>query len=311
MKNLLAPVVLFVYDRPEHTKQTVEGLLRNPENEDSVLFIFADGIKTNALEQQKRNIKKVRDYIKTISGFKSIVIEESTVNKGLAQSVIYGVTKVINEFGKVIVIEDDVVPTPYFLSYVNGCLDKYEEDEHIWCVSGYTDTSILTPRGTDDLFLVNRPSSWGFGTWKRCWDKVIWDIDTLKSLLSNKKKLLGFNKWGGVDSTSIMFALFKGRASSWAIRFNFAAYLNDSKTILPTKSLIENIGQDGTGTHSPISNQTIELMSRKVVIPDEIRFDNQRNQQLVNSFVPDSFLKKFLYHLGLYTRLRKVFYALS
>ena len=187
MKNLIAPIVLFVYDRPDHTKQTVEGLLRNPEVKDSILFVFADGIKPNASEEQRFNIKKVRDYIKTITGFKSIVIEESTVNKGLAQSVIYGITKVINDFGKVIMIEDDVVPTPYFLSYVNECLNKYEDDKDIWCVSGYTDTSILTPRGIDDLFLVNRPSSWGFGTWKRCWDKAIWDIDTLKVLFRNKK----------------------------------------------------------------------------------------------------------------------------
>ena len=106
-----------------------------------------------------------------------------------------------------------------------------------------------------------------------------------------------------------MFSLFNGKASSWAIRFNFAAYLNNSKTILPTKSLIENIGQDGTGTHSPISNQTIELMNRKVVVPQEIKFDIQRNQQLLDSFIPDSFLKNTLYKLGLYTRIRMIFYT--
>lgn len=283
MKHL-SPIVLFVYNRPEHTKRTVEGLLQNPEAKDSELYIFADAAKPTASEKDKANIAKVREYIHTISGFKNIVIEEASVNKGLAKSTIDGCTKIINQYGDIIMFEDDDVPTPFFLAYANECLEKFRDNEKIWCVSGYVDADIIQPDDGPDVFLVNRPSSWGFATWKRCWDKVIWDIPTLKGLFAHKGLYSGYDKWCGGDSSMIMSGLFENRNSSWSTRYNFAAYLNKSYTILPNKSLIENIGCDGSGTHSHPKEFHLNLMNRKVIIPDEIEFDSCKNRKLLRSF---------------------------
>ena len=300
-EKILAPIVLFVYNRPEHTKQTIEGLLSNPEAKDSELFVFSDGPKSNAKEGDLQKINQVRSYIQSIKGFKKVYIEESETNRGLANSTIYGCTKIINKYGSMIMMEDDDIPSPYFLSYVNRCLVYYKDDKRIWCVSGYVDNGIIPPvENSVDLFLVNRPSSWGFGTWKRCWDKIIWDIDILKGLFAHKEIVKGYNKWGGIDSSAIMFSLLEGKSSSWSIRYNFAAYLTDSKTILPNKSLIENTGCDGTGTHCGKKNLHLKYFERDVIIPENIMFDEKRNKQLWNSFKPTiemqlrGFVKKLL-----------------
>ena len=282
-----APIILFVYNRPEHTKKVVEGLLSNPEAKDSDLYIFADGPKSSITSDGLAQLKRVRSYIHTISGFKNIYIDESDVNRGLANATIRGCTKVINKYGRMIMMEDDDVPNRYFLSYVNRALDKYVDDKRIWCVGGYTDTDLLPPQVKgDDLFLVHRPTSWGFGTWKRCWDKVVWDQDTLKGVFAIDAVCDAYDKWAGMDASMIMHGLFKGINSSWSVRYNFAAFLNDTYTILPNYSLIENIGCDGSGTHCGHTIFHQQMFNRDVIIPDTIKFDVKRNRLLWNSFLP-------------------------
>ena len=299
----LAPIVLFVYNRPEHTRQTVEGLLGNAEAKDSTLYIFADGPKATATDADKAKISAVRAYIHSISGFRDIVIKEQETNQSLAVSTINGMTEIFRHHDKAIMMEDDDVPTPYFLDYVNRCLDRYATDERIWCVSGYTDTTLLPPRGTDDVFLVKRPSSWGFGTWKRCWDKVIWDKAVLLGLLRHKSFIYGYNSWCGLDSSMGLVNCIKGKTSSWSIRYNLGSYLTRSYTILPTKSLILNIGLDGSGTHSRAMSQHLAVMDHAVTLPEEIRFDPVRNHQLMMTFVPRGLRSRLKYHLGLFTAI--------
>ncbi len=296
-----APIILFVYNRPEHTRKVVEGLLSNPEAKESVLYVFADGVKPHATDEDKKQLLLVRAFIHTITGFKNVVIEESEENRGLANSTIYGCTKVINKYGSMIMMEDDDVPNKYFLSYVNRCLIKYKDDYNIWCVSGYTNTSLLHPRGQEDLFLVNRPSSWGFGTWKRCWDKVVWDTETLNGLFKCRQLCLSFDRWGGRDSSQLMKGLLAKKNSSWSIRFNFAAFLNNAKTILPNHSLIENIGCDGTGTHCGNIDFDIKMINHPVEIPHELKFDVIRNKQLWESFNPKKITSKIKYFLSYYS----------
>lgn len=284
-----APIVLFVYNRPSHTKKVVDGLLNNDEAKYSDLYIFADGAKQSITEDGLKKLKEVRDYIHTIKGFRNVYIDESDTNRGLANSTIRGCSKVINKYGCMIMMEDDDVPNEFFLDYMNRTLVKFKDDTSIWCVGGYTDTGIIPVKEGEDLFLVNRPTSWGFGTWKRCWDKVIWDIETLKGLFSHKDIRRSYDLWGGLESSYIMMLLFEGKSSSWSIRYNFAAYLNNAYTILPKKSLIENIGCDGSGTHCGIIDYNLNMMEHKVIIPDQIKFDRKRNKQLWNSFIPKGF----------------------
>lgn len=284
LNNVYAPIVMFVYNRPLHTKKVIEALLKNPESSETDLFIFADGPKTNATDEVIDDIHKTRDYIHTITGFKSITIEESEKNKGLAPATIYGCTKVINVYGKMIMIEDDDIPTPFFLGYANTCLLKFRDDKSVWCISGYTETNVVKPKHGDDVYMVYRPSSWGFCTWKRCWDKVIWDLDTLKGIFSYKDVRQGFDKEHGKDSSYIMNDLLNGKNSSWSIRFHFSTYLHHGKTILPNYSQIDNTGFDGSGTHcGNLRKKQLLMGTRPIVVPDIVKFDNERNNQLKKS----------------------------
>lgn len=310
MNTEFAPIALFVYNRPEHTKSTIEGLLSNPESSNTNLYIFADGPKKNISEKDLTKLNEVRSFIHTVKGFKNVYIEELSTNKGLAPNTIDAMSKMFNKFDKVIMFEDDDVPSPFFLSYMNRCLNKYEKDPTIWCVSGYTDTSYLTPHGSDDLFLVNRPSSWGFGTWRRCWNKVIWDLGTLKGIFKHRDIINKFNKWGGNDSAEILFNTFDGISSSWSIRYNFAAYLNNAYTILPNKSLIFNIGCDGSGTHCGNHEYNIRMMDHDVVIPKTIKFDKIRNKQLLQTFKPVGLKKRINRYLSNHRTLKNNIYKI-
>lgn len=158
-----APILLFVYNRPEHTRQVVSSLLRNQEAAESPLFIYADQSKT---PDNDAAVQEVRRYIHSISGFKSITIIERESNWGLARNIIDGVTTQVNEFGRVIVLEDDLIVAPYFLKFMNDALETYQDEQrvgHIQACDFTKDTSL------PDTFLIKWTGSWGWGTWKRAW----------------------------------------------------------------------------------------------------------------------------------------------
>lgn len=306
MEKELAPIALFVYNRPAHTKKVVEGILANPEAKDSVLYIFADGPKENASAENLAKIAQVREYIHTIKGFKEVIIDESEKNRGLAPATIRAMTMVLNKHDRVIMIEDDDYPSPYFLAYENECLEKFKDDKRVWYIVGYCDTKEVKPCECDDVFMTDCGSSWGFGTWRRCWEKTIWDIDDLRGLFQHKSVVYGFNNYGGPYSSEIMIALLNGRNSSWSIRFGFASYLNKGLAIMPNKSLIVNIGFDGTGTHCGIMDHNIEMMDHKPVVPEIVKFDSRRNRQIKRQFVPHKFFNRLLILFGIpaYTFMR-------
>lgn len=299
----LAPIVLFVYNRPEHTKKVVEGILANPEAKDSVLYIFADGPKENTSKENLAKITQVREYIHTIKGFKEIIIDESEKNRGLAPATIRGISMVFNRHDRVIMIEDDDYPSPYFLAFENECLEKFKDDKRIWYVVGYCNTSKVKPQEGTDVFLSRCGSSWGFGTWKRCWEKTIWDVDNLRGIFRHRSVIYDF----GPTNSEIMIALLNGKNSSWSIRFGFTAHLNHGLTVTPNKSLIANIGFDGTGTHCGIMDQSIEMMDHKPIVPEIVKFDKKRNRQGKRQFIPDKLPHKILCSMGLsvYTFMRR------
>ena len=303
MEKELAPIVLFVYNRPEHTKKVVEGILANPEAKDSVLYIFEDGPKESASEENLAKIAQVREFIHTIKGFKQVIIDESEENRGLAPATIRAMTMVLNKHDRVIMIEDDDYPSPYFLAYENECLEKFKDDDRVWYVVGYCNTKEVKPREGDDVFMTSAGSSWGFGTWRRCWEKTIWDIDDLRGIFRHRSIIYGF----GPICSEIMIALLNGKNSSWSIRFGFAAYLNNGLAVMPNKSLIVNIGFDGTGTHCGIMDSSVEMMGHKPVVPEVVKYDKKRNYQIKRQFVPHKLPHRFLCFLGLpvYTFVRR------
>ena len=284
MKDL-SPIILYVYDRPDHTRRTVEGLLTNPEAADSLLYIFADGPKPQATDDVLTRIRQTRTYIHTISGFRQVIIEESETNRGLAPSVIRGNTLVARKHGRFITVEDDIVATPYFLSYMNRCLERFQDDPRVWSIGSFNDTQVTTPRDDGpDVFLMNRPSSWGYATWADRWEKTLFDIPTLQRMFRDRQLRRNFDRYGGADLSRTMDNLFEGRNSSWAIRFVFSAFLRDAKAVFPNRSLVQNIGCDGTGTHSGLKNYQLQLMDREVILPDHVEFDPIRNKQMCRSY---------------------------
>ena len=244
------PIILFVYNRPWHTQQTVEALQKNELATESDLYIFSDGPKANATEEQKEKIRQVREYIHHISGFKSVTISEKEKNCGLANSVIAGVTEIINKFGKVIVVEDDLVTSRYFLKFMNEALDFFENDERIFSVSGYnySDKKMKIPKSyKDDIYLSYRNESWGWGTWIDRWAKVDWEVADFKEFCENPEIQKAFNR-GGADMTGMLKAQMERKIDSWAIRFDYALFKNNCFNIKPVKSLVYNIGLT-SGTH--------------------------------------------------------------
>ncbi len=244
----LAPIVIFVYNRPWHTQQTVESLQKSDLANESELFIYSDAPKN---EQAIENVAEVREYIKTIDGFKKVTIIERDKNWGLADSIIDGVTKTVNEYSRVIVLEDDLVTSPYFLWFMNKGLEFYHDNYEIMSISGYTlpPACMKFPKNfTDDIYLNYRNSSWGWATWADRWDLVDWEIKDFHQFINDTEQKKLFNR-GGDDLTDMLISQMEGRIDSWAIRFSYAHFKQRMYSICPHYSYVNNIGHDGTGTH--------------------------------------------------------------
>ncbi|MBO9614038.1 MAG: glycosyltransferase [Dyadobacter sp.] len=241
----LAPIVLFCYNRPAHLQQTVESLRLNTLAQESELFIYSDGPKNDTDSQE---VRKVREYIAGISGFRAIHIREAEKNKGLATSVIEGVSFVLSKYPKLIVLEDDMLSATDFLLFMNQALDIYAERADIFSVTGYT-PPIDVPEGyPHDLYLVPRASSWGWGTWAHKWAKADWQVRDFQSLKNNPEQRNAFNQ-GGDDLWPMLAKQQKGVINSWAIRWTYSQFQNNAYGLYPVHSKIKNIGTDGSGTN--------------------------------------------------------------
>lgn len=245
---MLAPVVLFVYNREEHTRQTLEALKRNKLAGQSKLFLFSDGAKT---EKDELKVQRVRELLRTYKAgedFETIEIEEAQKNQGLASSVIAGVSKIISQYGKVIVLEDDIVTAPNFLAYMNQALDYYEKNPKIWSVSGYTLPLSNLKSYQEDAFLSYRASSWGWGTWKDRWEPIDWGLPDYSRFRKDRSQVRRFCR-GGRDLYSMLERQQKGELDSWAVRWCYWQSKCDMLTVYPRVSLVQNTGCDGSGTH--------------------------------------------------------------
>ncbi len=250
MNTKLAPIVLFVYNRPDHTKKTIESLQMNTLCKDSELFIYSDAPKN---ETSEAKVNTVRHYIKTIKGFKKIKIIERENNWGLANSVISGVSEIVDRYGKVIVLEDDLETTPYFLQFMNEALNYYEKDDRVMSISGYSYPFKFPDSYMDDTFLFYRSSSWGWAIWKNEWNSIDFDITKEHKIFKDKTLQSRFNL-GGEDLYDMLISQMEGRINSWAIRFALSHALNNKYGLLPSKSLVQNIGFDLSGTHCEASD---------------------------------------------------------
>ncbi|MFM6954541.1 MAG: sugar transferase [Sphingobacteriaceae bacterium] len=249
MQNL-APIALFVYNRPEHTRRTLQFLKQNDLAADSRLFIFSDGPK-NAKQAEK--VAEVRALIKQLDGFKSVEIIERKSNLGLANSVINGVNQLMANFGKAIVFEDDLITSPYTLRYFNDALARYEKEEQVMHIGAYMyPLPLAEAENLPETFFFRAATSWGWATWARAWQHFNPDVKQLMQQFTAEQKHQ-FSIEGSMNFWKQMRELKAGKNNSWAIRWYASIFLKGGLTLNPAHSLVSNIGHDGSGVHSGIN----------------------------------------------------------
>lgn len=240
----LAPILLFVYNRPEHVKRTLAALEQNILAKESELFIYSDAARS---PQDEASVAEVRKIIRTaLPFFKQVNILERETNWGLARSIIDGVTTQINRYERVIVLEDDLIVAPYFLKFMNDALDTYQHEEKV----GHIQACDFTQNASlPDTFLIKWTGSWGWATWKRAWKYFNPDGKALLEELQRRKLTYTFDFNGKYGYTRMLRRQTEGKNNSWAIRWNASLFLNDILSLNVGKSLVQNEGFDGSGTN--------------------------------------------------------------
>jgi hypothetical protein len=279
MNRIIAPIALFVYNRPRHTRKTLEALKANDLARKSKLFIFSDGHKSN---KDRKKVEEVREIVDKAEGFESVEVIKREENWGLANSVIAGVSEVVERYGKVIVLEDDLITSPSFLDYMNSMLDSYKDEKKVFSISGYNHPSSLMkiPESYPyDVYFNPRASSWGWATWKDRWEKADWEVKDFDEFLKNQDLQKKFNQ-GGEDMAKMLIRQMNGEIDSWAIRWCYAHFKNNAYCIYPVVSYIDNIGHDGSGVHcgkarkNKFKNNNLN-QKKELVLPEEIKIDEK------------------------------------
>ncbi len=258
--NHYAPIALFTYNRLQETRQTLKALTNNELAAESDLYVFSDGPKTVS-DQAK--VKQVREFLNDLSGFKRIKIIESQSNLGLAKSIVTGVTEVLKQHDRVVVLEDDLICNPNFLTYMNQALDVYANDERIQTVTGF---SLAMNSVHTDVYFQRRPFSWGWATWKKYWDAAVFDKEIiLKEIQSDVDVVDDFKKVCGNNMGNMLLGYLAGKNDSWFVRWAYSQYKAGRYSVIPTKSLVENIGFGVDGTHCKGINPYRSLPEQKAL----------------------------------------------
>lgn len=276
----LAPITLFVYKRLWHTSQTVEALRRNDFAEDSELYIFSDGPKDM---ESERKVREVREYIKTIDGFKKVHIIERERNWGLANNIVDGVTRIVNQYGRVIVLEDDIVTSPYFLRFMNEALEFYKNEKRVFGITGYAYP--IRKEGLPSTFFLKDEGSWGWATWDRAWKHFRKDPDFLIRTFT-REMIREFNFDNSMDFWSQVLLNKKGKINTWAIFWYATVFLNDALFLHPRESFVINIGHDGSGEHCGPTNcyNTQLIRTYDIEFPEEVKESQLARQRHIEYF---------------------------
>lgn len=276
-----APIVLFVYNRLAHTRRTIISLQQNISASEHELFIFSDGPKKG----QEVAVSEVRKYIESVGGFKKVTIIKSKKNKGLAKSVIDGVTQIVDRYGKVIVLEDDIVCAPGFLNYMDEGLQCYEDCKKVYSISGYSFLEEKEKSDVSDTYLLSLISSWSWATWKDRWDYFDSKAKGYKKLCKDKELRKKFNYSDSYDWATMLvkqmksrYTFFKPRRKkidSWAIRWYWSVFKNNGLSVFPRDSLVVNVGMDGSGTHCGVFEKEPSDFSQKVFEHNNLIFEEK------------------------------------
>jgi len=292
-----APVVLFVYNRPWHLLQTLEALSGNRGADNTTLYIYSDGPKADANPEEHAKIEQVRQVIQLKPWCKEVIIRESDINKGLADSIVDGVTEVVNKHHKVIVLEDDVITSPGFLEYMNDALDLYENEEKVMHISGY-----MYPheKKLPETVFFNVPyPGGGWATWERAWQFYISDTEYLYNYFDTAVKWRRFNRFGGDFLQSQLIRNRTGELKSWFVKWHGTLQIRGGITLYPGISLANNIGFDDSGSNclESVKFNVGKLADHITVSKISIR-ENREVSRLVKRFYQGPLsLKKEVYSL--------------
>jgi hypothetical protein len=243
--NQLAPIALFVYSRPEHTRRTIESLKRNHYADRSDLFVFADAPRSQGIAAAVHDVRKL---IRGTEGFKSITIVEREHNFGLSKSIVTGVSELCERFGRAIVVEDDVLTAPDFLTFINLALNRYQQDSRVFSVGGFNLPMSVPPDYPYDAFFSYRFLCWGWGTWKDRWQKADGSVRDFPEFVASRDRQVRFNR-GGNDLSDMLARHVAGKIDSWDVVYAYTHSKHDAVALLPVASKVYNIGMDGSGIH--------------------------------------------------------------
>lgn len=290
----LAPIVLFTYKRLDTLKLTIDALKKNYLARDSDLIIFSDAAKG---EKDRMAVEKVRSYLQTIEGFKSVQIHQANVNKGLANSIIDGVTEILKMHESVIVLEDDLVSSPNFMNYMNEALTFYRDNSKVFSIAGYSRPMVF--EAESDIYFTQRSSSWGWATWRDRWEKIDWTAKAYETFKGDQQKRKQFNQMGS-DMSSMLDKQMTGLLDSWAIRWCFHQFINDLYSVHPLVSKIENVGftPDASNTNEKFNRFKTNLDQGghiEFTFSNEVNLDRKVIRQFIKPFTIVSRMKyKFL-----------------
>ena len=284
-----SPIAIFCYRRS--ISQLIDTLLQNIEASNSDLFIFSDGGKN---DHDSADIHQVREELDAIEGFKSITVYKASANKGLARSIIQGVSSVLADYDRVIVLEDDLLVAPYFLRFMNDALEFHQNNNTIWSISGYSPPLPTLDLYSDNCYLSPRASSWGWATWKDRWEQVDWSMRDFNDLKNDRGQVAAFNQ-GGNDMYLMLELQALGKIDSWAIRWCYSQFKHHTYSVVPKQTLILNEGfEDGKGVHCNYT--TTEKLARHLHMQPVPVSDVEADQIILNDW-------KNFHDLTLYTRL--------
>jgi hypothetical protein len=260
-------IAIFAFNRPSHLETCLNSVKLNKEAIESDLTIFVDGPRS---EKDLVSVNEVLAIAEKVTGFKSILVVKSPINKGLANSVVDGVSRILEKNPAVIVLEDDLIVSPYFLEYMCRSLGKFQNEKVVASIHGYLPN---LSKETQAPFFLRGADCWGWATWSDRWNSVEWDGAKLRDELIKKKLVKQFNHDGNYNYFGMLERQLNGENDSWAIRWHASMFLQNKLTLYPNKSLVINTGMDGTGRHSGITGDYDTTLSNKAVIIGDLNIE--------------------------------------
>ncbi len=238
-----APIAIFAFNRPGHLSNLFASLMTNPEAEFSEIYLFIDGPRNSDDKKLTAETKKIG---KDFSEFLNLTIFQSEKNLGLSESILGGIDKVLLNHDRVIVLEDDLELSPNFLHFVNRGLDVHISDLNVASIQGF---SMIDLQSSEPSYFLRGADCWGWATWSNRWESLVRDPKILLEQLRNKKLTRDFDLKGAYPYTNMLERNCNKEIDSWAIRWHASMFLEGKVSLFPGKSLVKNMGRDGSGTH--------------------------------------------------------------